>query len=76
MFSEPKSIMRNSKEQRQFIEAWGLPRPADEARALVGMIGRNGDNVETMRALISISEEERREMAEWAQNPTGDGVAH
>jgi hypothetical protein len=32
------------------------------------MIGRNGDNVETMRELISISEEERSEMTEWAQN--------
>jgi hypothetical protein len=32
------------------------------------MVGRNGDNVETMRELISITEEKRREMAEWEQN--------
>jgi hypothetical protein len=49
------------------VEGWHLPSPRDEARAVFEMVQRNGSSIEEARELISISEEERREMAEWAQ---------
>src|SRR6266849_777504 len=38
----------------------------EEARALFRMLGRNGDDVNSLRALIGVSEKERAQLADWA----------
>lgn len=43
-----------------------LPSPRTEAKALFRMVGRNGDSLESMRALIQVQDEVRKEMFKYA----------
>lgn len=47
-------------------EAWAIPPSArDEARHLFQMLGRNGDDVESLRALINVSPVEQAHLREF-----------
>ncbi len=50
---EPTGESESSAE----AQAWRLPSPTAEARVLFGLVGRNGDTVETIRELITVPEE-------------------
>ena len=47
-------------------DPWRPGSPLVEAAALVKLIGRNGDDVESLRALIGVSDAELAELREWA----------
>jgi phage protein U len=48
-------------------EAWRWPAsPRKEARQLVQMLGRNGDDIRSLRALICITDGERAKLRAWA----------
>jgi hypothetical protein len=50
----------------QLGAVWRVGSAREEARALFRMLGRNGDDVNSLRALISLTPKEKAELADWA----------
>jgi hypothetical protein len=49
-------------------DVWRTGSAKQEAIALHALLGRNGDDVESLRALIGVSDKERDELSQWAAN--------
>lgn len=52
-------LRKNPSEKNRdvFYQDNKLPSPRTEAKALLRMVGRNGDNLDSMRALIQVQDE-------------------
>jgi hypothetical protein len=47
-------------------DLWRPGSPREEAKTLVRLIGRNGDSIDDLRRLISVTPAEELELREWA----------
>ncbi len=54
------------RREASLCAVWRVGSAREEARALFRMLGRNGDDVNSLRALIGVSEKERAQLADWA----------
>jgi hypothetical protein len=52
--------------RKKEADLWRVGSPKEEARALYKMLGRNGDDVHSLRSLIMVSPTEEIELRDWA----------
>jgi hypothetical protein len=66
LYIMPASLCRTPAESKRDPDLWRVGSAKIEALALHALLGRNGDDVESLRRLISVSPTEQAELAEWA----------
>lgn len=74
-----KITAHKTTESKRDPDLWRPGSAATEARCIFEMVGRNGDDVNSLRRLIGVSASEEAELREWAAcapPATAVGIEH